>query len=82
VRPRAILGSIAFTLVLTACGFAVSANHGPADAAPQTPREDKVTDSRKPSPAELKQKLTAMQYHVTQEAGTEPPFRNAQRVLE
>ena len=76
MRPRAILGSIAFTLVLTACGFAVSANHGPADAAPQTPREDKVTDSRKPSPAELKQKLTAMQYHVTQEAGTEPPFRN------
>jgi peptide methionine sulfoxide reductase msrA/msrB len=35
-----------------------------------------VTDPKKPSPAELKQKLTPMQYHVTQEAGTEPPFRN------
>jgi peptide methionine sulfoxide reductase msrA/msrB len=35
-----------------------------------------VTDSKKPSPADLKQKLTPMQYHVTQEAGTEPPFRN------
>ena len=25
---------------------------------------------------ELKNKLTDMQYHVTQENGTEPPFRN------
>ena len=25
---------------------------------------------------ELKKKLTKMQYHVTQESGTEPPFRN------
>jgi peptide-methionine (R)-S-oxide reductase len=25
---------------------------------------------------ELKKKLTEMQYHVTQESGTEPPFRN------
>ncbi len=25
---------------------------------------------------ELKRKLTEMQYHVTQESGTEPPFRN------
>ena len=43
LRARAILGGIAFTLALTACGFAGSANHGPADAVPQTPREDKVT---------------------------------------
>ncbi len=76
MRSRAILGGIAFTLILTACGVAVSANHGPAGAAPQTTREDKVSDPIKPSPAELKQKLTPMQYHVTQEAGTEPPFRN------
>lgn len=27
-------------------------------------------------PADLKQKLNPMQYHVTQEAGTEPPFQN------
>ena len=30
----------------------------------------------KPSPAELKKKLTAMQYKVTQQNGTEPPFKN------
>ena len=31
----------------------------------------------KPSSAELKQKLTGVQYEVTQTAGTEPPFDNA-----
>ena len=31
---------------------------------------------RKPSAAELKQKLTPTQYEVTQHAATEPPFRN------
>ena len=30
----------------------------------------------KPSETELKNKLTAQQYHVTQECGTEPPFQN------
>ena len=37
----------------------------------------KVTDTfRKPSDAELQQKLTPMQYKVTQHEGTEPPFQN------
>lgn len=30
----------------------------------------------KPSTAELRQRLNADQYHVTQEDGTEPPFQN------
>jgi methionine-R-sulfoxide reductase len=33
--------------------------------------------STKPSSEDLKKKLTAQQYHVTQECGTEPPFNNA-----
>ena len=32
--------------------------------------------SAKPSSEELKKKLTPEQYHVTQQCGTEPPFRN------
>ncbi len=33
--------------------------------------------SQKPSDAELKSKLTREQYQVTQQCGTEPPFKNA-----
>jgi len=76
MRPRAIWGGVALTVALAGFGFAVSNNHGPANAAVLSTREEKVTDSQKPSPAALKQKLTPMQFHVTQEAGTEPPFRN------
>lgn len=43
-------------------------DHGPKSASPRT---------FKPSPQDLKKKLTRLQYHVTQECGTEPAFRNA-----
>jgi peptide-methionine (R)-S-oxide reductase len=35
-----------------------------------------MTDFRKPSDDELKQKLSPLQYKVTQHEGTEAPFRN------
>ena len=35
-----------------------------------------MTDQTKPSDAELKKKLTPLQYEVTQHEGTEPAFRN------
>ncbi|MDQ3281931.1 MAG: bifunctional methionine sulfoxide reductase B/A protein [Acidobacteriota bacterium] len=35
-----------------------------------------MTQYNKPSDAELKKKLTSLQYDVTQHEGTEPPFRN------
>ena len=42
-----------------------------ADKAPKT------AQYRKPSEAEIRAKLNAEQFHVTQEDGTEPPFNNA-----
>lgn len=76
MASRTILGGIAFTLALAGFGIAVSMPHEPSHAAAPPTREATLTESKKPSPAELKQKLTPMQFHVTQEAGTEPPFRN------
>jgi len=35
-----------------------------------------MNNYKKPGPAELKSKLDPMQFHVTQESGTEPAFRN------
>jgi peptide methionine sulfoxide reductase msrA/msrB len=47
--------------------------------APAQPKESPHVSSRtydKPPAAELKEKLTPMQYQVTQREGTEPPFHN------
>ena len=44
------------------------------DAAMKTPTTD--TTYTKPTQEELKKRLTPMQYKVTQEAGTEPAFKN------
>ena len=76
MRPRLIWGGLALTAALAGFGFAVSTTQRSTPADLPT-HEDKVTESQKPSPAELRQKLTPMQFHVTQEAGTEPPFQNA-----
>jgi peptide methionine sulfoxide reductase msrA/msrB len=40
----------------------------------QTPS---MSDFKKPEATDLKKKLSAEQYHVTQQCGTEPPFQNA-----
>jgi len=59
-------------------------DHFLADAWGDTPPLDYATYTAdggkgfsKPTRAMLEQKLTPMQYHVTQEEGTEPPFDNA-----
>jgi methionine-R-sulfoxide reductase len=50
---------------------------GAASAQTQTAAKGwSAVDYRKPSDADLKQHLTAMQYRVTQKEGTEPPFLN------
>jgi peptide-methionine (R)-S-oxide reductase len=51
-----------------------------SDVSPAIPMKDAAQDPWrtyvKPSKEELKKRLTAMQYEVTQNEGTEPPFKN------
>ncbi len=47
----------------------------PRDAG-KKPMSDKSKSYQRPTEAELRKELTPMQYKVTQEEGTEPPFRN------
>ena len=57
--------------------FATLANAEPAPApTPATTKGWQAVSFKKPSQDELKKKLTPLQYQVTQEEGTEAPFRN------
>ncbi|MBN2358165.1 MAG: bifunctional methionine sulfoxide reductase B/A protein [Deltaproteobacteria bacterium] len=61
-------------VLLCAAGFLVARADGDgAAAAPGDP----MTDHAKPDDAELRRRLSAEQYRVTRQCGTEPPFRNA-----
>lgn len=60
--------------LLLAFGLASALAIRPAQAASDQERKERVYS--KPSDAEIKTQLTPTQYRVTQEDGTEPPFRN------
>jgi methionine-R-sulfoxide reductase len=68
----------ALALTLTATLAAATAPRASAQAPARSVNGDhKVTTPfRKPSDEDLKQKLTPIQYKVTQHEGTEAPFRN------
>lgn len=66
MRELFVLSLALFATITLACAVETPAQD--ADAA------DRVIE--KPSDAELKERLTPMQYKVTQEDGTEPPFQN------
>lgn len=67
----------ALLAALAGLGIALAGAHSIRNAANPPTREAPLNDPRKPDQDALRQRLTPEQYHVTQEAGTEPPFRNA-----
>jgi methionine-R-sulfoxide reductase len=78
MRARRVSTHVALLMATTlVAGLAASRVHAQA-ASPAPKREvHRMTDTfKKPNDTELKQKLTPIQYQVTQHEGTEPPFRN------
>src|SRR5213596_414152 len=64
--------------VLLAAGIVAMVRHGraqPSDTS--TYFGENMKDFKKPEPAQLRKKLSSEQFAVTQQCGTEPPFRNA-----
>ena len=66
-----LCGSVALTLALAGC------RPGDSTGSNLTPTDFTMNHYQPIPPAERKEKLTAMQYRVTQEAATEPAFANA-----
>src|SRR5262245_2833815 len=84
--PNGNLLCVAFCAVVgVAVGSALSACSSPASSKTPPSVEQKnqpasgeqTVRQEKPSEAELRRRLTPEQYEVTQQCGTEPPFRNA-----
>ena len=72
---------IGFSLLLCLLmGLAVacdSRSTAAPDAVSKAQSNDAMNDSKKPTQDELRSKLDPLQFAVTQQCGTEPPFRNA-----
>jgi peptide methionine sulfoxide reductase msrA/msrB len=79
VKSMAGLAAVASMAVVALAGCTRAASQTTTAApsiAPPPFTNSAMQTFKKPSAAELKQKLSPMQYDVTQNAATEPPFRN------
>jgi peptide methionine sulfoxide reductase msrA/msrB len=71
---------LAAIIAITVMAVAIASKLRRAHAQPAEPsifQPQTMTDFKKPEPAELKKKLSAEQFAVTQKCGTEPAFHNA-----
>ena len=69
--------AVVISLALAGCSRPQSVSPAATETAVYSPNTNSAMDNfKKPSPDELKQKLSPMQFQVTQHSGTEPPFRN------
>ncbi len=78
-KPMAgVAGAAALSAAVVAgCSQAASQTAGnPSPAAPRSITNSAMQKYQKPAAAELKRKLTATQFAVTQNSATEPSFRN------
>ena len=73
--PTAVAALAAVSIVMLAVGGAMSKG-ATRPAGQQRTKIMSTKQYTKPPVTDLKQKLNAMQYEVTQNAATEPPFRN------
>ena len=82
MRGRTTLWLFCVSLLLALAAFACErktvSEHGAASAAQpaRPPERDTTKMYKKPSDDELRQKLSPLEYEVTQRAATEPPFSN------
>src|SRR5262249_40148458 len=80
VRNSTIALAALLGLAVAGCSQERAATNKPAPASTTTTSvpytNSTMNNFKKPSVEELKQKLTPMQSNVTQNAATEPPFRN------
>lgn len=63
-------------LVTTSCSQEIRTTNSAAPATAFTYTNSTMEPFKKPSVEELKKRLTPIQFNVTQNSGTEPPFRN------
>jgi methionine-R-sulfoxide reductase len=74
---RFVVLAAATALIFSGCSRGESQTSGTAKVVAASPNTNSTMDTfQKPPAEELKQKLTPMQFNVTQNAATEPAFRN------
>src|SRR5690348_7783717 len=71
------IAGVALAMLLTA-GLLMKVRYRSVQPAINSTYEpERMNDFKKPDPAQLRKKLSSEQFAVTQQCGTEPPFRNA-----